>query len=45
MIQGDMQMIRTKGIPPAITDMLGGNIEVVFADLGKCPGPDQGAAK
>jgi len=34
MIQGDMQMIPYKGIPPAITDMLGGNIEVVFADLG-----------
>ena len=34
MINGDMQMIPYKGIPPAITDMLGGNIEVVFADLG-----------
>jgi tripartite-type tricarboxylate transporter receptor subunit TctC len=34
MIDGDMQMIPYKGIPPAITDMLGGNIEVVFADLG-----------
>jgi tripartite-type tricarboxylate transporter receptor subunit TctC len=34
MIGGDMQMIPYKGIPPAITDMLGGNIEVVFADLG-----------
>ena len=34
MIQGDMQMIPYKGIPPAITDMLGGSIEVVFADLG-----------
>jgi tripartite-type tricarboxylate transporter receptor subunit TctC len=29
-----MQMIPYKGIPPAITDMLGGSIEVVFADLG-----------
>ncbi|MGL5002645.1 MAG: Bug family tripartite tricarboxylate transporter substrate binding protein, partial [Casimicrobium sp.] len=34
MIGGDMQMIPYKGIPPAITDMLGGSIEVVFADLG-----------
>ena len=34
MIGGDMQMIPYKGIPPAITDMLGGNIEVVFSDLG-----------
>jgi len=34
MIGGDMQMIPYKSIPPAITDMLGGNIEVVFADLG-----------
>lgn len=34
MIQGDMQMIPYKGIPQAITDMLGGSIEVVFADLG-----------
>ena len=34
MIGADMQMIPYKGIPPAITDMLGGNIEVVFADLG-----------
>ncbi len=34
MMGGDMQMIPYKGIPPAITDMLGGNIEVVFADLG-----------
>ena len=34
MIGGDMQMIPYKGIPPALTDMLGGNIEVVFADLG-----------
>lgn len=34
MIQGEMQMIPYKGIPPAITDMLGGSIEVVFADLG-----------
>ncbi len=34
MIDGDMQMIPYKGIPPAITDLLGGNIEVVFADLG-----------
>jgi tripartite-type tricarboxylate transporter receptor subunit TctC len=34
MIDGDMQMIPYKGIPPAITDMLGGSIEVVFADLG-----------
>ena len=34
MIKGDMQMIPYKGIPPAITDMLGGSIEVVFADLG-----------
>ena len=34
MINADMQMIPYKGIPPAITDMLGGNIEVVFADLG-----------
>ena len=34
MISGDMQMIPYKGIPPAITDMLGGNIEVVFSDLG-----------
>jgi tripartite-type tricarboxylate transporter receptor subunit TctC len=34
MIGGEMQMIPYKGIPPAITDMLGGNIEVVFADLG-----------
>jgi tripartite-type tricarboxylate transporter receptor subunit TctC len=34
MTGGDMQMIPYKGIPPAITDMLGGNIEVVFADLG-----------
>ena len=34
MIDGEMQMIPYKGIPPALTDMLGGNIEVVFADLG-----------
>lgn len=34
MIGGDMQMVPYKGIPPAITDMLGGSIEVVFADLG-----------
>jgi tripartite-type tricarboxylate transporter receptor subunit TctC len=34
MIGGDMQMIPYKGIPPAITDMLGGSIEVVFSDLG-----------
>jgi tripartite-type tricarboxylate transporter receptor subunit TctC len=34
MIGGEMQMIPYKGIPPAITDMLGGSIEVVFADLG-----------
>jgi tripartite-type tricarboxylate transporter receptor subunit TctC len=34
MIGGDMQMIPYKGIPPAITDMLGGSIDVVFADLG-----------
>ena len=34
MINGDMQMIPYKGIPPAITDMLGGNIEVLYADLG-----------
>jgi tripartite-type tricarboxylate transporter receptor subunit TctC len=34
MIGGDMQMIPYKGIPPALTDMLGGSIEVVFADLG-----------
>lgn len=34
MIGADMQMIPYKGIPPAITDMLGGSIEVVFADLG-----------
>ena len=34
MIGADMQMIPYKGIPPAITDMLGANIEVVFADLG-----------
>lgn len=34
MIQGEMQMIPYKGIPPAITDMLGGSIDVVFADLG-----------
>ena len=34
MIGGDMQMIPYKGIPPAITDLLGGSIEVVFADLG-----------
>jgi tripartite-type tricarboxylate transporter receptor subunit TctC len=34
MIEGDMQMVPYKGIPPAITDMLGGSIEVVFADLG-----------
>ncbi len=34
MIGGDMQMIPYKGIPPAITDMLGGSIEVVFADMG-----------
>ena len=34
MIQGEMQMIPYKGIPPALTDMLGGSIEVVFADLG-----------
>jgi len=34
MIGGDMQMIPYKGIPPAIVDLLGGNIEVVFADLG-----------
>jgi tripartite-type tricarboxylate transporter receptor subunit TctC len=27
-------MIPYKGIPPALTDMLGGSIEVVFADLG-----------
>ena len=34
MIGGEMQMIPYKGIPPAITDMLGGSIEVVFSDLG-----------
>ena len=34
MIGADMQMIPYKGIPPAITDMLGGSIEVVFSDLG-----------
>ena len=34
MIGADMQMIPYKGVPPAITDMLGGSIEVVFADLG-----------
>ncbi len=34
MIGGEMQMIPYKGIPPAITDLLGGSIEVVFADLG-----------
>ena len=34
MIGGEMQMIPYKGIPPALTDMLGGSIEVVFADLG-----------
>ncbi|MBL8308906.1 MAG: tripartite tricarboxylate transporter substrate binding protein [Burkholderiales bacterium] len=34
MIGGEMQMIPYKGIPPAIVDLLGGNIEVVFADLG-----------
>jgi len=34
LIGGDMQMIPYKGIPPAIVDLLGGNIEVVFADLG-----------
>jgi len=34
MIGGDMQMVPYKGIPQAITDMLGGSIEVVFADLG-----------
>jgi tripartite-type tricarboxylate transporter receptor subunit TctC len=34
MIGGEMQMVPYKGIPPAITDLLGGSIEVVFADLG-----------
>lgn len=34
MIGGEMQMIPYKGIPPAITDLLGASIEVVFADLG-----------
>ncbi len=34
MIGADMQMVPYKGIPQAITDLLGGSIEVVFADLG-----------
>ena len=43
MIQGDMQMIPYKGIPPAITDMLGGSIEVVFADLGNAQAQIKGS--
>jgi tripartite-type tricarboxylate transporter receptor subunit TctC len=43
MIGGDMQMIPYKGIPPAITDMLGGSIEVVFADLGNAQAQIKGS--
>ena len=43
MIKGDMQMIPYKGIPPAITDMLGGSIEVVFADLGNAQAQIKGS--
>jgi tripartite-type tricarboxylate transporter receptor subunit TctC len=30
----DLLMVPYKGIPPAITDLLGGNLQIVFADLG-----------
>ncbi len=30
----DVLMVPYKGIPPAITDLLGGNLSMVFADLG-----------
>jgi tripartite-type tricarboxylate transporter receptor subunit TctC len=34
MAGADILMVPYKGIPPAITDLLGGNLQIVFADLG-----------
>ncbi len=34
MSETDILMVPYKGIPPAITDLLGGNLQIVFADLG-----------
>jgi tripartite-type tricarboxylate transporter receptor subunit TctC len=34
MAGADILMVPYKGIPPALTDLLGGNLQIVFADLG-----------
>jgi tripartite-type tricarboxylate transporter receptor subunit TctC len=34
MAGAEILMVPYKGIPPAITDLLGGNLQIVFADLG-----------